>query len=76
MYLVVPPRLEKQFLFLSPLVSALELPTVLSLLADLGITVLDLQKINYEKFLYESESIQQLNKNLALFKVRGTTFNI
>jgi hypothetical protein len=57
MYMVVPPKTEKQLLFLSPLVTARELPGVLQTLADYGVTVLDLQKINYDRFNYEGEGL-------------------
>ena len=57
MYIVVPARVEKQYMFISPLITTKQLPSVLQVLTDFGVTVLDIQKINYEKFLYEGESI-------------------
>ena len=42
MYLVVPTKIEKQLLFLSPLVTTKELPGVLQTLVDYGVTILDL----------------------------------
>ena len=41
MYLVVPPKIEKQFLFLSPLVTTRELPMIIKTLSEFGVTVLD-----------------------------------
>jgi nucleoside diphosphate kinase len=76
-YLVVPPRVEKQFLFLSPLVTARELPQVLQVLCDFGVSLLDIQKINYERLQYEGEPMNSaFNKNLCLFKLRGSTLLI
>jgi hypothetical protein len=77
MYLVVPPKIEKHFLFLSPYVTARDLPKLLHLLTEFGISVLDIQKINYEKLQYEGEPMaSNLNKNLCLFKVRGSILQI
>jgi len=77
MYLVVPPKIEKQSLFLSPLVTTRELPNVLQILVDYGVTILELQKINYERFNYEGEGIStQLNRHFGLFRIRGTTYQI
>lgn len=77
MYLVVPPRIEKQFLFLSPLVTSRELPSILGVLCEFGVSVLDIQCINYEKLQYEGEGMSsKLNKHLCLFKVRGSTLLI
>jgi|LauGreDrversion4_2_1035121.scaffolds.fasta_scaffold386639_2 hypothetical protein len=74
MYLVVPPKTGKQFLFLSPLVTANELPRILQVLSELGISILDIQRINYEKFQYEGESMStRINKKLCVFKVRGSS---
>lgn len=75
MYLVVPPRIEKQFLFLSPLITARELPAVIEVLAnEFSISILDIQKINYQKLQYESNAISKLNKNFSFFKLRGNTY--
>lgn len=50
MYLVVPSRIEKQYLFLSPLITARELPAVIEVLAnEYAISIIDIQKINYQK---------------------------
>lgn len=77
MYLVVPPKIEKQFLFLSPMITAKELPKLLSILTEFGVSLLDIQKINYEKLQYEGEVMSsRLNRNLSLFKVRGSTLLI
>ena len=77
MYLVVPPKTEKQVLFLSPLVTARELPGVLQTLVDYGVTVLDLQKINYDRFSYEGEGLSaHLNRHFGLVRLRGTTYQI
>ena len=77
MYLVVPPRIEKQFLFLSPLVTTRELPCILQTLSEYGVTILELQKINYERFQYEGEGIHEaLNRHLCLFRVRGSSLLI
>ena len=77
MYLVVPPKTEKQIMFLSPLVTTRELPGILQTLVDYGVTILDLQKINYDRFNYEGEGLStQLNRHFGLFKLRGTTYQI
>lgn len=49
MYLVVPPKIEKQFLFLSPMITSRELPRVLHVLTEFGVSILDIQRINFEK---------------------------
>ncbi len=77
MYLVVPPRLEKQYLLLSPLITSRDLPIVIDILCNnFGISIIDLQKINYPKFLYDSPTYLEMNRNLCFFKVRGSTYNI
>lgn len=42
MYLVVPPALEKELLFVSPLITARDLPTVIAKLTENGVSVLDI----------------------------------
>lgn len=76
MYLVIPPRLEKQFLFLSPLVTTRDLPSLIQILTDSGLSILDIQKVNYEKLAYEGQGLSCLNRNLCLFRVRGSTLLI
>lgn len=77
MYLVVPPRLEKHYLLLSPLITSRDLPLVIDVLCNnYGISIIDLQKINYSKFQHDSPEFLDLNRNLCLFNIRGSTYNI
>jgi hypothetical protein len=76
MYVVTPPAIEKQYLFLSPLITTRELPEILNKITENGITILDIQKIDYSKFEYDSGDFSKFNKDMCLFKLRGTTYNL
>ena len=54
MYIVAPPKLEKQYLFLSPLLTMKEVPDIIQKLSENGISVLDIQKIDFQKLEYDS----------------------
>jgi hypothetical protein len=41
-----------------------------------GISIIDIQKINYAKFQHDAPEYLKLNRNLCFFKVRGNTYNI
>lgn len=75
MYLVVPPKTEKHILFLSPVVTTRELPLILQTLSTYGFTVIDLQRLNFDRLQYEGiEMSEQFNRNFGLFKIRGSTY--
>jgi len=46
-------------------------------LTDYGVTILEVQRINYDRFNYEGEGVStHLNRHFGLFKIRGTTYQI
>jgi hypothetical protein len=67
MYVVVPPRIEKQYLFLSPLITQADLNQVLQILSENGTTILDIQKIDYNKLQYDSGDMSTFNKDMSYF---------
>ena len=62
-------------MFLSPYITSKELPIVVNALLDIGITILDIQRIDYTKLQYDNGDFSTFNKDNCFFKVRGTTFN-
>lgn len=50
---------------------------MLHILTEYGVSILDIQKVNYEKLQYEGDQMSShLNRNICLFKVRGSTLLI
>lgn len=45
-------------------------------LADNGVTVLDIQKVDYKKLQYDNGEMQHFNKDMCFFKLRGSTYSI
>jgi hypothetical protein len=43
---------------------------------ECGISILDIQKVNYAKLKYEEDPFHKLNRSFCFFKVRGNTYNI
>ena len=77
MYMVVPPKTEKHILFLSPVVTTRELPLILQTLCNFGVTVIDIQRINFDRLQYEGDQMSQhFNRNFGLFRIRGSTYQI
>lgn len=70
--LVAPGAVEEQFLFLSPYITSGTLPAILLRLAALGVTVLDIQKLEFSKLQYEGGNIGKLKRE-AVFELRGRT---
>lgn len=68
--LVAPSPIEKQFLFLSPHVASGKLPAIVLRLAALGVTVLDIQKLEFSRLQYESGNIHKLKRE-AIVDRRG-----
>lgn len=55
---------------MSPHISSGKLPAILLRLAALGITVLDIQKLEFSRLQYESGNIYKLKRE-AIFERRG-----
>lgn len=70
---IVPNRIEKHLLMLSPYLPASKLPLILQRLATLGITVLDIQKLDYSQFQYLNGGIEDLKRE-SFITLRGRTF--
>jgi len=58
---------------LSPYLPASKLPLILQRLATLGITVLDIQKLDYSQFQYLNGGIEDLKRE-SFITLRGRTF--
>lgn len=71
--LVAPSAIEKQFLFLSPYITTSKLPAILLRLSLLGVTVLDIQKLEFSKLQYNAGNIDRLKRE-AVFQLRGKSF--
>lgn len=71
--LITPTKVEKHLLFLSPSVPCERLPAILQLLTTLGITVLDIQKIDFSQFQYMAGNIEKLKKDNCS-SIRGKSF--
>jgi hypothetical protein len=71
--LIAPNKVEKHLLFLSPVVPSERLPAILQLFSTMGITVLDVQKIDFSQFQYMAGSIETLKKDNCSF-IRGKSF--
>ena len=71
--MIVPNRIEKHLLMLSPYLPASKLPLILQRLATLGITVLDIQKLDYSQFQYLNGGIEDLKRE-SFITSRGRTF--
>ena len=53
MYSVVPSPIEKHMILVSPYINNNYLPVLLQKLVENHITIVDIQKINFEKLQYE-----------------------
>ena len=71
--LVAPCPIEKHLLFLSPAVPSFKLPNILQRLTTMGVTLLDIQKIDYTRFQYCNGNIEKLARE-AFWSVRGKTY--
>ena len=60
-------------MFLSPSVPSERLPAILQMFTSMGITVLDIQKIDFSQFQYMAGQIEQLQRDTCSF-VRGKSF--
>ena len=71
--MIVPSRIEKHLLMLSPCLPSSRLPVILQRLAVLGVSLLDIQKLDFSKLQYMSGNIENLNRE-AFVTLRGRTF--
>lgn len=71
--MIVPCRIEKHLLMLSPCLPSSRLPVILQRLAVLGVSLLDIQKLDFSKLQYMSGNIGALNRE-AFVTLRGRTF--
>ena len=53
-----------------------EIPEIIQKLSENGISILDMQKIDYHKLEYDSGNFSRFNKSHCYFSVRGSNFNI
>ena len=60
--MIVPPKVEKHLLLISPSVPTNKLPKILQRLNTLGATVLDVQKLDFQNLNYQGENIEKLNQ--------------
>ena len=70
---MAPSAIEKQFLFLSPYITTSKLPAILLRLTLLGVTVLDIQKLEFSRLQYYAGNIDRLKRE-AVFQLRGKSF--
>ena len=70
--MIVPNRIEKHLLMLSPYLPTSKLPLILQRLATLGITVLDIQKLDYSQFHYLNGGFENLKRE-SFITSRGRT---
>ena len=73
MEVIVPSKIEKQILFLSPCFPTRKLPLMIRRLAILGVTVFDIQKIDFSTLHYMAGKIDRM-KWEAITCVRGRTY--
>ena len=72
--LIVPPKVESQFLFVSPCVPDKKIPFLFARLSSLGVSILDVQKIQFSDFdVYQKEALRGL-KVEHFRTLRGRTF--
>ena len=77
MYLVVPPRIEKHVLFLSPALTTRDLPVVIQTLTENGVSIMDIQRIDFDRLQYEGDQMSRtFNRLYGLFRIRGSTYQI
>lgn len=57
MYLLVPPKVELKYLLISPGVQSKDLGVILEKLASNGISILDMQRLDYANLQYDCASM-------------------
>ena len=71
--LIAPTNVAKHLMFLSPNLPAHKIPVVLQRLSNMGVSVLDLQMIDFSKLQYHAQTISQFSRE-GFNNIRGRTF--